>query len=265
MSLYTQTTGNGPDLVLLHGWGLHSGIWSSLLPLLEPDFRVTCIDLPGHGRSDWSGEATLDDMVRGVLAVAPPRALWAGWSLGGLVAQRAAGLDPARVCALVLIASTPCFIRKPGWQSAMLPVLLDTFAGELEQDYRKTVQRFLALQVRGSAHATDTLKSLRATLREGGAAQPAGLHAGLDILRSTDLRADAGKLQCPVLLLMGERDTLVPAAAGQAAVRLFPDARLEVIESAGHAPLISAPRDVAGRLLAFSRNPETCAESDTHG
>ncbi|MGB5339321.1 MAG: alpha/beta fold hydrolase, partial [Gammaproteobacteria bacterium] len=55
MNLYTHTSGAGPDLLLVHGWGLHSGIWDGLAPLLEPHYRVTRMDLPGHGRSAWQG------------------------------------------------------------------------------------------------------------------------------------------------------------------------------------------------------------------
>jgi pimeloyl-[acyl-carrier protein] methyl ester esterase len=264
LTLYTQTSGSGPDLVLIHGWGLHSGIWDGLLPLLEPHYRVTRVDLPGHGRSDWNGTGTLDDMACAVLAVVPAAAAWVGWSLGGLVAMRAALLQPARVTALALLASTPCFIRKPDWQSAMLPQLLETFAADLEQDYRRTLNRFLALQVRGAAHATEVLKSLRATLHADGQPQLAGLRAGLDILRSTDLRAGAAQLQCPVLLLLGERDTLVPCSAGQAAAGLFPAAQLDVIEAAGHAPFISAPGRVASSLQAFLQGKQTSPLSHQH-
>ena len=251
MTLCTQTGGSGPELVLIHGWGLHSGIWDGLLPLLEPYYRVTRVDLPGHGRSAWNGAVTLDDMVRAVLAVVPEQAAWVGWSLGGLVAQRAALVYPGRVDTLALIASTPCFIRKPDWQCAMLPGLLDTFADELEQDYQHTLNRFLALQVRGGSHATDTLKRLRATLHDGGAPQLAGLRAGLEILRSTDLRGELAQLQCPTLLLAGERDTLVPAAAACATARLIPHAQLAVIDGTGHAPFITAPERVADTLRDF--------------
>ena len=75
---------------MVHGWGLHGGIWKPLLPLLEAHFRVTCVDLPGHGRSGWQGEETLDAMAGALLSVAPAGAAWLGWSLGGLVAARAA-------------------------------------------------------------------------------------------------------------------------------------------------------------------------------
>lgn len=251
MSLYTQTSGTGPDLVLVHGWGLHGGIWERFVPLLAAHFRVTCVDLPGHGRSDWQGEGTLDAMTEAVLSAAPAPAAWLGWSLGGLVATRAALMAPGKVTALVTIASSPCFVRKPGWQSAMLPVLLDTFAAELAQDYVRTLNRFLALQVRGSNNYGEVLKTLRALLLAHGEPDAAGLRAGLEILRTADLRDSLGDIGCPTLLLMGERDTLVPVNAGHAASELFPDARLEVIAGAGHAPFIAAPEMVAGLVHEF--------------
>lgn len=251
MKLYTQTGGAGPDLVLVHGWGLHGGIWDDFVPLLETTFRVTRVDLPGHGHSEWRGQATLDAMVAAVLDAAPPRAAWLGWSLGGLLAARAAVLAPGRVSALVMLAGTPCFVRKPGWQSAMLPALLDGFATQLRDDYRRTLHRFLSLQVRGSEAAGRVLRTLRSRLLEQGEPEPAALQAGLEILRSTDLRVAVGAVGCPVLLVMGERDTLVPVAAGAAAARLFPDARVAVIAGAGHAPFIQQPQRVAGHLQAF--------------
>jgi len=258
MQLYTQTSGSGPDLVLLHGWSLHGGIWDRFVPLLETHFRVTCVDLPGHGRSDWQGEESLDAMTDAVLAVAPAAA-WLGWSLGGLVAMRAALMAPEKVTALVTIASTPCFVRKPDWQSAMLPVLLDTFAEELAQDYVRTLNRFLALQVRGSDNSGEVLKTLRALLLVHGEPDARGLRAGLDVLRTADLRGSLGKITCPALLLMGERDTLVPVTAGQAVCELFPDAQLHVIAGAGHAPFIAQPELVAERVRSF------LCEDDTQG
>lgn len=257
MTLYTEATGQGPDLVLLHGWGLHGGVWGTFLPLLADAFRVTRIDLPGHGYSAWSGERDLDAMTAAVLAAAPPRAAWVGWSLGGMLALHAALLQPARVTALACIASLPCFVRKPDWQSAMLPQLLEQFAGDLEQDYGRTLHRFLALQVRGSANATGVLKQLRATVLARGVPQAAGLRAGLEVLRSTDLREPARRLRCPSLLLAGSRDTLVPAAAARAAAALLPGARLEIIDGAGHAPFIAAPAAVADRLRGFLRATES--------
>jgi pimeloyl-[acyl-carrier protein] methyl ester esterase len=249
--LFTQYSGSGPDLVMIHGWGLHGGVWESFVPLLEPHFHVLRVDLPGHGGSDWSEEKTLDDMVEAVLAVAPAAAAWLGWSLGGLVAMRAALLAPARVRALLLLASTPCFVRRPDWQCAMPPELLDTFAAELQQDYLRTLNRFLALQVRGSDKGGEVLRMLRNQLLAKGEPSPGALRAGLDILRNTDLRGGVGALACPVLLVTGERDTLVPGAAAGAAAELMPNAAVELIAGAGHAPFIAMPQAVAGLVYSF--------------
>lgn len=47
--LYTYTTGEGPDVVLVHGWGMHSGVWEDVVESLIDYYRVTVLDLPGHG------------------------------------------------------------------------------------------------------------------------------------------------------------------------------------------------------------------------
>ncbi|MGB5177236.1 MAG: pimeloyl-ACP methyl ester esterase BioH [Gammaproteobacteria bacterium] len=251
MSLYTETAGSGTDLVMIHGWGLHSGVWDKFAPLLQAGFRVTRVDLPGHGRSDWQGAATLDEWVAAVQAVVPAPAVWLGWSLGGLLATRAAMLVPGDVAALITLASSPCFVRKPGWQSAMLPTLLENFAVELAGDYERTLTRFLSLQVRGSEHASAVLKTLRSTLLAQGAPATAALAAGLELLRTTDLRADMQAIACPLLMILGERDTLVPVNAGRETLGLCRDARLEVIDAAGHAPFLAAPETVARQINRF--------------
>lgn len=251
MKLYTQTSGTGPDLVLIHGWGLHSGIWDTLLPLLEPHFRITRVDLPGHGRSDWQDTTGLDAFTDAVLANVPEQAAWLGWSLGGLVAAHAAAAVPARVSALVLVASTPSFIHRPDWQSAMQPELLDGFADELETGFERTLNRFLSLQVRGSDNAATALRELRARLLAQGEPDPAALRAGLAILRDTDLRSGYADIKCPALMLMGERDTLVPVSAAQTAAAWLPHGSVHVVNGAGHAPFIASPGEVADTLRDF--------------
>jgi pimeloyl-[acyl-carrier protein] methyl ester esterase len=251
LSLYTETAGSGPALVMIHGWGLNSGIWNEFAPLLQASFQVTRIDLPGHGRSDWQGVTSLDEWVDAVLAVVPTPAVWLGWSLGGLLATRAASRAPGNVAALITLACNPCFVRKPGWQSAMLPSLLETFSSELARDYERTLTRFLALQVRGSEQAGAALKTLRTTLLAQGTPDMAALGAGLEILRATDLRPDMQAIDCPLLMIMGERDTLVPVKAGRDTLGLCRDARLEVIDGAGHAPFLAAPETVADLINHF--------------
>jgi pimeloyl-[acyl-carrier protein] methyl ester esterase len=264
MPLFTQTSGDGPGLVLIHGWGLHGGVWDTLVPLLEPAFRVTRVDLPGHGHSPWQDADGLEGMARAVLEIAPDRAAWLGWSLGGLVAAQAALAAPARIERLLLLAATPSFVRRPDWPSAMAPEVLESFADDLRCDYRRTLRRFLALQVHGSDTAEGVLRELRARLLQRGEPSPQALRAGLEILRTADLRARFADIACPVLFLMGARDMLVPAAGARQAAAHMPNARVEVVAGAGHAPFLVCPACVARVLVNFLQPAKAFAEGETH-
>ena len=95
------------DLVLLHGWGMNSAVWSGFTRRLAERWRLTLIDLPGHGASPYRGETVLQQWADACLESAPQRAVWLGWSLGGLVALeaalRATGAFPAVVSYMVSV------------------------------------------------------------------------------------------------------------------------------------------------------------------
>ena len=112
MSLHVDRTGSGPDLVLLHGWGLHSGTWDDVAPLLARRFRVHAMDLPGHGLSAALPGASFDEAAEAVAEALPRDAIVCGWSLGGLFAQRIARHHPGRVRAMALVGATPCFVEQ---------------------------------------------------------------------------------------------------------------------------------------------------------
>ena len=107
----TGNVENPPEMLVIHGWGMHSLVWDDVMPALLEHFQVTVVDLPGLGRSPIpGGDYTLDYLVEHVLAIAPAQAVWMGWSLGGMVAMRAASQHPERVSALISVASTPKFV-----------------------------------------------------------------------------------------------------------------------------------------------------------
>lgn len=123
-ALYWQTEGAGnTDLVLLHGWGLNAQVWQSMVARLAPHFRLHLVDLPGYGRSQGFGPMSLNDMADCVLAQAPDRAVWLGWSLGGLVASQIALSAPTQVEKLITVASSPCFSAQEGWPGIKPEVL----------------------------------------------------------------------------------------------------------------------------------------------
>lgn len=243
MSLYVQTQGQGPDLVLLHGWGLHGGIWEGIAPALAEEFTLHRVDLPGHGRSpNLEGDYSLVTVAEAVLASVPQRAFWMGWSLGGRVAMQAALLAPQRIEKLISVAASPRFLAQPdsGWPGVE-PRVLEGFARGLEQDYRKTLQQFLSIQAMGSERAKQEIRLLREGLFAHGEPSLAALRGALGILQSADLREQIAAIQCPALFLAGARDTLMPVEAARLSAQKLPEAELVVVEGAGHAPFISHP------------------------
>ncbi len=165
------------------------------------------------------------------------------------MALQAALLAPERVTGLSLVASTPKFVQGDGWDCAMPVATFHAFADALGADPGATLMRFLGLQVKGAEHARDTLKLLRAELASRPAASGSGLRQGLDLLLETDLRARLGQLVCPTHWLFGSRDTLVPSALQARLREVLPQARLDVIEGAGHAPFLSHPWESLQVLL----------------
>jgi pimeloyl-[acyl-carrier protein] methyl ester esterase len=244
--LHTEARGNGPDLVLVHGWGMHSGIWSGWADRLAQRFRVHLVDLPGHGRSAAATGSSLDDWSSAIADQVPERAWWLGWSLGGLVALNTARLLPERVRGLVLVASTPRFVTAPDWPSAVDPEVFEQFAGQLRQSVDRTLMRFLSLQIRGSDGSGDLLRGLRAAVQERPYPAPQALLDGLSILQQTDLRDSLAGIEAPLHWLFGERDTLVPAVVADR----LPGLR-ECIAGAGHAPFLSHPDACSARVDAW--------------
>ncbi len=241
MSLYRYSRGYGPDLVLLHGWGMNAAVWEPIAAGLSERFRLTIIELPGHGGSAPAKEADLSEWVGHCLAAAPASARWLGWSLGGQVALAVALADPQRVTGLSLVATTPRFVQAPDWPCAMAVETFEQFAAALHDAPDATLARFLALQVKGAEHGRETLRMLRDELQQRPSPSEAGLAQGLDLLLRNDLRAGLGGLACRSQWLFGSRDTLVPAAL-QARLRAYlPDADIEQIAGAGHAPFLSHP------------------------
>ena len=69
MKLGVETLGEGPDLLLIHGWGLNAGVWQPLISRLAEGCRLTLVDLPGHGASGYDpARATLDGIRAGLVA-----------------------------------------------------------------------------------------------------------------------------------------------------------------------------------------------------
>jgi pimeloyl-[acyl-carrier protein] methyl ester esterase len=248
--MHIETVGAGPDIVLIHGWAMHAGIFAPLTRLLAAHFRVHLVDLPGHGLST-DGNVCDPPACAAAVTARVPRAVWLGWSLGGIVALQAALSFPHAVRGIVEIAASPRFVLAPDWPHGVARDVFTQFGAGLERDYRGTIERFLALEALGSDHAQAELRELRAHVFERGEPIAAALHDGLRVLDTTDLRARLSELHMPSLWLAGRRDRLVPPAAMRWAAQQSPQGRF-VEFSSGHAPFIGHAAEVAAAIIEFA-------------
>jgi pimeloyl-[acyl-carrier protein] methyl ester esterase len=194
----------------------------------------------------------LSALTEMVAAAAPSRATWLGWSLGGMVAAQLALTASARVEKLILVNSSPRFVTADDWPWAMAPTVLDGFAQALQEDYHGTLERFLSLQiVPGSTEGRRNLRQLREMLRQFPTPAVQALRDGLAILRSADLRTQFPTLHCPTLLILGDRDRLVPPGVGPAVKNLLPSTLIDVIKGAGHVPFLSHQREFLAAVKTF--------------
>ncbi|UCE90135.1 MAG: pimeloyl-ACP methyl ester esterase BioH [Pseudomonadota bacterium] len=256
--VFVESSGAGADLVLIHGWGTHGGVWHDVADAFAVHRRVHVVDLPGHGYSrPLPAPVTLDAVTDAVDAALRMRGINSGvvigWSLGGLVAMKLALRTPELVKRLVTVATSPCFVQSADWPWGMAPETLQQFHEQLKSDYQGTLLRFLALQARGADDARRDIRHLREMLFVRHRPDPGALEAGLQILADTDLRESLNALRIPVLIVGGQHDALVPAAALHAFSDLFPDARVALIERAAHAPFVSHPRQFLEYLESFLR------------
>jgi pimeloyl-[acyl-carrier protein] methyl ester esterase len=239
------------DVVLLHGWGMNAAVWTDLAALLSPRYRVRACDLPGYGASPRCAPYTLDALAAAVARAAPPRCHVVGWSLGGLIALSWARAAPEQTARLALIAATPSFARRAGWDHALDTAVLGGFARALAADRTELLRRFVSFQVRGDDRARAVARQLRAALAARAEPDMAVLAGGLDILLETDLRENLADIRQRALVLQGDRDSLVPPAAAAHLSRHLPVAQLVMIDGAAHAPFLSQPQKVAEALREF--------------
>ena len=277
--LSVNVQGSGAPLVLLHGWGLNQAIWFPIRAQLAQHFRVYTVDLPGFGESSWQQgnedfQHTCARVAEQLIASIGEPFHLIGWSMGGLIATQIALDYPTYVTRLVCVASSPCFVARSDWPTPSTGSMgampngewpgikketLETFRYQLTNDFRKTLERFLAVQALGSPAAREEIKAMRALLAERPEPHPEALVAGLRWLAEVDLRSALSALSVPSLRMYGRRDSLVPIAASAAVASYLPTGAGHSSEqhscyqfdASAHAPFFTEPELFVQRLQQF--------------
>ncbi len=258
IELNIKVSGKGPSLVLIPGWAMSASVWGGWLDELEKHYQVIRIDLPGQGERVFEQAWTMDELVDVMAEKLPADCYVLGWSLGGMVGLAYASKYASKVNGLIMLASSAKFVQSAAWEHAQQVGIMNTFSEGLLENPLATLKRFVMLQTQGLVSPRKINGILKKSLCKVDINQQAALACGLAVLQHADLREQLAALRCPLLMLMGDKDQLIPAGVGLDSVKYNKHIDLHLIQGASHVPFLSHKDEVTERVLAFIQD-KACA------
>jgi len=247
--LYSETSGSGPRLVLVHGFTQTSACWGPVAGALAQDHTVVRVDAPGHGRS-----ADVMAGLRGgarLIADQGGRAAYLGYSMGARYCLHLALSNPELVDSLVLLGGT-AGIEDPGERATRVEAD-ERLAAQIEAH---GVDAFLEAWMQNPLFAGLTPEQAMLDIRRRNTAEGLAMslrHAGSGM--QDPLWHKLHRLEMPVLVLAGERDDKFIELGRRMASLIGANARFEVVHGAGHAAHLEQPEAFLAALAPFLRSP----------
>jgi 2-succinyl-6-hydroxy-2,4-cyclohexadiene-1-carboxylate synthase len=258
LRLHVERAGDGPTLLLLHGFTGSAESWAPLRAALGPRWMTAAVDLPGHGRSSapenparYALPRVADDLAAVLDALQVDRAAVLGYSMGGRTALHFALRHPARIAALVLESASPG-VSDAAERTARVAsdaALADAIEREGVEAFVDRWERLplWASQAALPAEARGRLRAARLTNRARGLANSLrGAGAGADPVPVGQLAAQ----WAPALLVAGALDPKY-LALGRTMACAMPRARLAVVDEVGHAVHLEQPAALAALVGEF--------------
>lgn len=243
----------GDTIVMVHGFGANKDNWTRLADQLTDDFNVYAIDLPGHGDSSKPLDLgyTLDEQTEhlaGILtALDIDRFHMMGNSMGGAITALFAARYPERIKTAVLFDPAGIFEH----ESELVDLvregdnpLIPSKPGDLKRlmDFALEEEPFVPWPILGvledkAIANQDINRVIFAAIRDSGF--------------ESAFRQQITRIQDPVLVVWGKQDRIIDYRNGALFVEAIPDARLELLDGIGHAPMLEAPERSAQLFRTF--------------
>ena len=254
---YEHYEGDGPAVVLVHGWGMGARIWDLTLPiLLEAGHEVVVYDHRCCGRSDKDFAAATtkvnaDDLVKLVEATGVDQPLIVGWSFGSAVTAEAAGTLGDKLAGIVLIGPpTPRYTQADGFPHGGTAEIMEQTLAAL----RDTRPEFLHGLTQGVCHVDPGASTIEWMWQMFMETSPRA-DDGLRDLGVIDHRELLPSVQVPALVCRGAHDAVVDPAIADVCADLLPNSRLVEFADSGHAPFLDERERFNRELLAFAKDP----------
>lgn len=253
----SEPTG-GDTIVMVHGFGANKDNWTRLADQLTDDFNVFAIDLPGHGDSSkpldigYSLEQQTERLAEILQALSIGNVHMMGNSMGGAITALYAARYPNRIKTAVLFDPAGIF----EYESELVELVLEgdnplipSKPGDLERlmDFALEQKPFvpwpiLEVMEEKAIANREVNEVIFAAIRDSG--------------YESAFRSRIALIRDPVLVVWGKQDRVINYRNGDLFVAAIPDARLELMDGIGHAPMIEAPERSAELFRAFTGSPD---------
>ncbi len=253
----------GKNIIFLHGWASGPHVWLQQVSFFKDKYSVYTPALLGYsGRELPAGNKELKDlgvfdcMVEDICDFIVDRGLrdicLVGWSLGGMVSLKIASKMSDRISRLVLIGSAHRFIQSQDFECGISQKVVEKIYSRMDTDFKSTLEWFYSFCF--SSHERSRNESNNIIKLLGDLISPLDkdvLLAGLKALMYVDLECLLEEVRMPTLIIHGRDDKVCPAPAADFLMNSLPDARLNIIEGAGHAPFLTQPGAVNNLIEDF--------------
>lgn len=246
--------GDGPDLVLAHGWPWSSFSWRRIIPILAKTHCVHWYDMPGYGASAKNSTQATGLGVQGVVfsemldhwGLSRPRVV--AHDFGGATCMRAHllhGCEFDRLVLMNIVAMRP-------WGSAFFDHVgrhVEAFTGLPNHIHEAVVRAYIGGALVSDLAADDVNGLVTPWLGAEGQSSFYRQFAQADEAFTAEIEPHFGDVRCPVDILWGEDDPWIPIERGRALHALMPGASFGVLGGVGHLPQLEAPDDVIAALM----------------
>ena len=252
-----KVAGRGDTPMLFaHGFGCDQNMWRFVAPEFEPSHRVVLFDHVGAGSSDVSAYdrrkyATLDGYATDVLDICRELQLsdvvFVGHSVSGMIGVLAAGREPDRFKALVLVGPSARYIDDVDYFGGFSRQDIEGLLGSLDSNYLGWSSS-MAPVIMGNADRPELGRELTNSFCR---TDPEIAAHFARVTFFSDNRQDLGSVRTPTLIMQCSDDVIAPYAVGEYIKDHIPGSQLVVLEATGHCPNLSAPDETTAAIKTF--------------
>lgn len=251
-------------LIMLHGIGSNKSSFDTLADALPESWNLIAWDAPGYGSSANLSEPTPDagDYAKKLHSLLSelnlPQTILLGHSLGTLIAARFARKYPQTIDGLILLASAQGHGQTKGYLSDAAQARLDDLDRLGSNEFARTRAERLMYDPEKQPEVRQAIVNAMAKVKRQGYGQ------AVHMLAQGDLKADAGQLQIPSLVIVGDKDIITPPVQSQNAHQALSDCSTNLphifhqVPAAGHAVHQQNPAEVAARIIDFENQYNPC-------